>query len=151
LLGFCGTREGTPSESDQSLLQRVTNQVALAVENALNYESFTTERDRLKLLLDVNAAVVKHLDLKSLIEAVAECLRRLMRYEYTSLAVHEPRSDGPRVGAIEVGGKRTGHETALKPIVEASPAVRSTASRRTSSPRTRSAPASSPPSSRPGA
>jgi formate hydrogenlyase transcriptional activator len=106
LLGFCGTREGTPSESDQDLLQRVTNQVALAVENALNHESFTSERDRLKLLLDVNAAVVSHLDLKSLLEAIAGCLKRLLRYEYTSLSLREPGSDKLRIHAFDHRGQK---------------------------------------------
>lgn len=79
LLGFCGSREGTPSASDQDLLQRVTNQLALAVENAVNHESFTSERDRLKLLLDLNAAVVSHLDPKTLIQAIADSLKRIVR------------------------------------------------------------------------
>lgn len=47
----------------------VARQVAVAVENTLNYEAaaslqaeLTHERDRLRLLLEVNNAVVAHLD-----------------------------------------------------------------------------------------
>ena len=59
------------------VLQLVTSQVAVAVENALNYEDAQAfqqqvirERDRLKLLLDVNNAVVSNLALAELFRAI---------------------------------------------------------------------------------
>src|ERR1700730_6648956 len=63
--------------SDFEFPLRVAEHVALAVENALNFEQATElqrqvmrERDRLKLLLDVNNAVVSKLSLSELIRAI---------------------------------------------------------------------------------
>ena len=51
-------------------MQQVARQVAVAVDNVLHEESarqaqqqLTRERDRVRLLLEVNNAVVSHLDL----------------------------------------------------------------------------------------
>jgi hypothetical protein len=64
--------------SSMSLLTMVAAQVAVAVENALNYQEarelqqqVERERDRLKLLLDVNNAVVSNLALPELFRAIS--------------------------------------------------------------------------------
>ena len=54
--------------------------------------SYKEERDRLRLLLDLNAAVNSHLDLPELLSAVDSCLKRIFRHEYTSLLVYDPSS-----------------------------------------------------------
>ncbi|MEP6935228.1 MAG: GAF domain-containing protein, partial [Nitrospirota bacterium] len=74
LLG--SVEEHAYSESDLFFLQQVTNQVAVAVDNALNYESAQSarrdleqERDQLRLLLEVNNAVFTILDVRQLVKA----------------------------------------------------------------------------------
>ena len=85
-MGFGSMREGTYGDADLAFLQQVAKQVAVAVENALNYETaqsyqqaLTRERDRLRLLLDVNNAVVSTLDLRTLFTAISANLRRVLR------------------------------------------------------------------------
>src|SRR5918993_620348 len=56
-------RHGCGAES-LAFLERVVKQVAVAVDNALNFERAARERARAELLLEVNNAVVSHLDLK---------------------------------------------------------------------------------------
>ena len=63
-------------------MQQVAKQVAVALDNALNGEAalayqgqLTRERDHQRLLLEVNNAVVSHLDLDQLFPAVSACLR----------------------------------------------------------------------------
>jgi formate hydrogenlyase transcriptional activator len=83
--------------AELELLGQVARLVAVAVDNALNFqkaaclrEKLAEERDRLRLLLEVNNAVVAHLDLRQLFRSTAECLRRVIRQDYTSLALYDP-------------------------------------------------------------
>ena len=62
-------------EVEIAFLQQVARQVAVAVDNALNFEraqayqrQLAQERDRLRVLLEVNNAVVSKLDLHDLAE-----------------------------------------------------------------------------------
>ena len=71
------------SEIDVIFLQQVARQVAVALDNALNFEQvqsvqqqLTEERDRLRLLLEVNNTVVSVLDLHQLLNAVSASLRQ---------------------------------------------------------------------------
>src|ERR1700719_148565 len=84
------------SESEIAFLQQVARQVAVAVDNALNFEraqayqrQLAQERDRLRVLLEVNNAVVSQLDLHDLLSAIAASLRRVIHHEYASLALYE--------------------------------------------------------------
>jgi len=99
-LGFGSLQEATYDGTDLEFLQLVAKQVAVAVDNALNYQSvqgyqqaLAHERDRLRLLLEVNNAVVSHLELKPLFAAIAVSLRKVIEHDYTSLALHDAGSN----------------------------------------------------------
>src|SRR5262249_55237450 len=75
-------------ETDVQFMQQVAKQVAVAVDNVLRDESaraaqrqLTQERDRVRLLLEVNNAVVSHLSLDNLFTAVSVCLRRVIDHD----------------------------------------------------------------------
>jgi formate hydrogenlyase transcriptional activator len=121
---------GTPhthTESEVAFLQQVARQVAVAVDNALNFESsqayqrqLARERDRLRVLLEVNNAVVSKLDLHMLLNAIAASLRRVIHHEYTSLAVFEPETNSMRVLALDFPqGKGLIREDLLVPVERA--------------------------------
>src|SRR5689334_10973948 len=64
------TAAGQFPETTLPFLQRVANQVAIAVDNARNFDSMNefqdklaVERDRLRMLLDSNNALISHLEL----------------------------------------------------------------------------------------
>ena len=61
----------------------------------------TRERDRLRLLLDVNNAVVSHLDLGDLLRAISALLRQLVPHDMSSIALYDAPSDQFRVGALD--------------------------------------------------
>ncbi len=48
------------------------------------------ERDRLRLLLEVNNAVISHLDLKDLVRTVSATLRDIMPHDSAGIALYEP-------------------------------------------------------------
>src|SRR5262249_61263603 len=75
-------------------LWRLTGQVALAVDNALHHEAaehaqdeLARERDRLRLLLDVNNALVSNLEPRPVFGAITACPRRRGAPDHTRLAV----------------------------------------------------------------
>src|ERR1044071_3487111 len=82
VMGFgCREVRGCSDESLEFMRQAV-KQVAVAVGNALHFEGaeearreLAAERDRLRLLLEVNNAVVTHLDLHDLLAGVTARLR----------------------------------------------------------------------------
>ena len=96
------------SENEVAFLQQVARQVAVAVDNALNFEraqayqrQLAQERDRLRVLLEVNNAVVSKLDLHALLSAISASLRRVIHHEYTSLALYEPGVNQMRMLALD--------------------------------------------------
>ena len=58
----------------------------MAVENALTRQALQEEKERLQALLEINSALVSHLDLGALIPAVGERIRQNLKYDYASLA-----------------------------------------------------------------
>jgi formate hydrogenlyase transcriptional activator len=89
-------RENAFSEADVELLTQVGNQIAIAVENALNFErarqaerQAAEERDRSALLLDINNAVIWHLDLKELVQAVSASLREILPHDAAGIALYD--------------------------------------------------------------
>jgi len=80
---------------DQLEIQKLAaSQVAVAVENALNYQDASIlqaevarERDRLKLLLDVNNAVVSNLSLTELFKVIPHRVRLAMQCDGACLSL----------------------------------------------------------------
>ena len=104
-----GSRVGDAySEIDVIFLQQVARQVAVALDNALNFEQvqsvqqqLTEERDRLRLLLEVNNTVVSVLDLHQLLNAVSASLRRLVPHEYASLSLYDRETHRLQIHALD--------------------------------------------------
>ena len=96
VLVFGTTYQRDYGEEDLKLMSTVAAHVAVAVENALNFEEARSyqqlllrERDRLRLLLEVNNSVISHLELGDLFQAVSSALRECFHHEYTGLWLFE--------------------------------------------------------------
>jgi formate hydrogenlyase transcriptional activator len=94
--------------ADLEFLRQVAAQVAVAVDNALNSQNaqiyqqeLARERDRLRLLLEINNALVSTLDLRQLLSAISACLRRVMNHDYASLGLYEPAAQQVRLQALD--------------------------------------------------
>ncbi|MBI2209341.1 MAG: sigma 54-interacting transcriptional regulator [Deltaproteobacteria bacterium] len=127
-LAFGSSREGAYSQPDVEFLQQVAKQVALAVDNALNFEraqsiqqQLKEERDRLSLLLEVNNAVVSTLDLHELLNEVSASLRRLIRHEYASLSLYDPETQRLQIHALDFPASRGLLQEGLWVPVEGTP------------------------------
>jgi formate hydrogenlyase transcriptional activator len=135
-LGF-GSREANVYDAaDLAFMQQVANQVAVAVENALNFQNaqdsqgqLAQERDRLRVLLEINNAVVAQLDLRELFHTIGAFLQQVVQQDYTSLTLYDQARHQLRVHALDFpGGKGLVHEELVVPF-EGSPASRAFATR----------------------
>ena len=129
-MGLGGSGVSAFDPADLEFLAQVARQVAVAVENVLNFEAaqcyqqeVARQRDRLQVVLDVTNAMVGSLDLRQLFQAVSESLRRLIRHEYASLVLYDPAKGQLRMEALDFpGGKSQIHEVRLSSL-EDSPAA----------------------------
>ena len=88
-------------------LEQVARQVAVAIDNALNFEQAESvqqhlihERDRVRLLLEVNNAVVSHLSLDDLFPAVSSCLRKVIQHDGSALVLYDDTTRRYRVHVL---------------------------------------------------
>ncbi|HVX67803.1 MAG TPA: sigma 54-interacting transcriptional regulator [Bryobacteraceae bacterium] len=98
-VGFGSAQPDAYSESDYEFLSQVARQIAVAVDNALAHQEaeelqakLEEERDRLRLLLDLNNTVAPNLDLRELLRAISSNVTRVMRCDYASVVL--PERDG---------------------------------------------------------
>ncbi|MBS1852242.1 MAG: sigma 54-interacting transcriptional regulator [Acidobacteria bacterium] len=87
------------SLEDARLLEQCSSQIAIAVQNALNFESAreaeqqtARERDRSQLLLEINNALVSHLDLRELVRAISISLKHVIPHDFVGMSIHDPES-----------------------------------------------------------
>jgi formate hydrogenlyase transcriptional activator len=105
-VGFGSQTPGAYSEAGVEFLQQVARQIAVAVDNALGHQAAQAlqrqlehERDRLRLLLELNNNVVSNLDLRQLFRAISASVRRVMECDYASVTLPEAESGQLRVYA----------------------------------------------------
>ena len=135
-MGVGSTQLGAYGESDVEFLLLVVRQVAVAVDNALNYQDARSyqqqlgrERDRLRLLLEINNTLVANLDLRGLFAATSSSLRRVIHHDYTSLALIDAETNQLRLHALDFPqGKGLVQEEMVGPL-EGSPPAKAVASR----------------------
>jgi formate hydrogenlyase transcriptional activator len=133
-INFASASPRTYDSCDRKLFARVARLAAVAVDNTLNFQAAQTsrrqlagERDRLKLLLEINNAVVSHLDFRSLLKQIAASLRPVLQQDYLSVALLDPVRRTLRVHALDFpAGKGLMQEEMVVPWQEA-PASRALA------------------------
>jgi formate hydrogenlyase transcriptional activator len=135
-LAFGSAKEAAYSEIDVTFLQQVARQVAVAVDNARNFEQAQSvqqqlkeERDRLSLLLEVNNAVVSALNLHDLLTAVSASLRRLVRHEYASISLYDPNTERLLIHALDFPVSKGLIQEGLSVPVDGSPTGRALTTR----------------------
>jgi formate hydrogenlyase transcriptional activator len=88
-LGLGSPRVSAYSEESLRSLRKVTELVALAVENALTREALQQETERLQVLLEVSATLMINRDLEKLFAEISRFLRRVIGHDYASVAVYD--------------------------------------------------------------
>jgi len=94
-LGAMGVGSQEPHHytgAEIDFLQQVAKQAAVAVDNALNFEKAHAAEQELRLLLEINNAVVSRLELPELLKAISACLRRVIPHDLAGLAIYDSRT-----------------------------------------------------------
>lgn len=81
-----------------------------------------SECDQLRLLLDVNNAMVSTLELTQLLAVIASSLRRVIRHEYTSLALYDHDHKAMRMHALDFPTSKGPLQKVFAGPVESGPA-----------------------------
>jgi formate hydrogenlyase transcriptional activator len=112
-LGFGSIRPHAYTASDLEFMEHVARQVAVAVDNVLHdksarqaQEQLSRERDRLRLLLDINNAVVAHLGMDDMLEAIGASLGRVIQHDGCGLVLFDPESRAYRCHVLKSDGQR---------------------------------------------
>ncbi len=99
------------TDAELDFVQRVAKQVALAVDNALNFEAaqeyqaqLARERDRLQVLLDINNLLVSTRDTGALFRGIVSSLKPVLLHDYTSLALLDEASGLLKILALDMPG-----------------------------------------------
>jgi len=107
-MGFGSLQRRIYQDGEIQFMRQVAAQVAVALDNTLNSKTaldyqaqLTRERDRQQLLLDVNNAVVSHLDLDALFTAVSTCLRKIIQHDGSSLLLYNGETGQWRIHVLD--------------------------------------------------
>src|SRR5271157_5225967 len=101
------------SPADVELMRSIAGHVAVALENALAISTveayqrdLTRERDRLRLLLEINNHVVTILDINDLFRAASASIRKHFGNDFTSFMLFDGRSDRLNVVVLDFPANR---------------------------------------------
>jgi formate hydrogenlyase transcriptional activator len=107
-LHFGSLKKDAYTAHDIEFMEQVARQVAVAVDNTLNFEAarayeeeLARERDRLRALLEINNAVVSCLESKPLFQAISTALRRTLRLDYVSLLLLDSEIGALRMQSLD--------------------------------------------------
>jgi formate hydrogenlyase transcriptional activator len=88
------------TEQDLELFIQISDQIALAVDNSLNFErarqaeqEIRRRFERERLMLEVNNAVVTQLSLRDLVRVIATCLRQVLQNDVTAVFLHDAEAN----------------------------------------------------------
>jgi formate hydrogenlyase transcriptional activator len=108
-MGFGSLRKHEYQPSELAFMQEVAKLVAVAVDNALHDASarstqieLARERDRFRLLLEVNNAVVSHLNMDDVFASVSASLQKVIQHDGCSLLLYEPDTGQYRCHVLKV-------------------------------------------------
>lgn len=100
------------TDTELQFMQRVGSQVAVAVDNALNYQTsqayqiqLARERDRLQVLLEVNNVLVSSRELPDLFRGIVTSLEKVIHHDYTSLALRDSSSGLLKIHALDFSSR----------------------------------------------
>ncbi len=100
-LGFGSKRADAFTSRDLQFLRRVAELVALSVDNTLSQSTLAEERNRARVLLEVETALAASLDLKQLLLAAATSLHLVIPHDSASITYFDERAESLRECALD--------------------------------------------------
>jgi formate hydrogenlyase transcriptional activator len=106
------------SEDDVRFGALAANQIALAVDDAINFRAAQRARDRLALLLDLTNRVFSKLSLRDVLREIGANIRRVMECDGVAITLLSPDDRKLRVYALDFPGNATGIEEGSEPMAD---------------------------------
>jgi formate hydrogenlyase transcriptional activator len=94
------------SEEEVRFLALVADQIALATDDALNFQASQRAQNRLELLLDLTNRVVSNLELRNLLREVSANIRNVMQCDAVGVTLPDPEDGTLRVYAYDFPGNK---------------------------------------------
>src|SRR5260221_13999832 len=101
VLNFWSDEAGVYDELDLEFTGLLAGQIAVAIEAQCHQQKLAQERDRSRMLLEINNTLVSNLNLRELLSAISGCVRRVMPHDVAGLALHDAQINKLRVTALE--------------------------------------------------
>jgi len=101
VLSVGSSRPQAYPEDEVRFLSLVADQIALAIDAAVNFYLSRQAQDRLKLILDLTNQVVSNLNFDELLRTISSSVRRLMSYDAAAIMLPEPDGAHLRVHALD--------------------------------------------------
>jgi formate hydrogenlyase transcriptional activator len=108
VITFGSKQVDTYSPNEVRFVSQVAGYIALAFDDALNLaalrqasEELQSKNDRLQLLLDVTNQVVSNLELRDLLRAISQDVRRVMQCDYAGVSVPDAENKQLRLYAVD--------------------------------------------------
>ena len=79
----------------------VAAQIALAIDDAMNFQASLQARERLELLLDLNNRVVSNLNLRDVLREISANIRRVMKCDGVGIDLPDPEDHRLRIYALD--------------------------------------------------
>jgi formate hydrogenlyase transcriptional activator len=89
------------SEDEVEFLALVANQIALAMDDAINFQASRRAQERLELLLDLTNRMVSTLDLRDLLRVIVANLRGVMQSDGVGIQLPDAEDGRLRVYALD--------------------------------------------------
>jgi len=89
------------SPEEVRFITLLVDQIALAIDDAVNFQSSKRAADRLRLLLDLTNRVTSTLDLRELLREASASIRRVMHCEGVGVTLPDPDTGTLRIYALD--------------------------------------------------
>ena len=105
---LCIASESVDAYSDEDVLffSLVADQIALATDDALNFEASERAGERLKLLLDLSNRVMANLELRELLTEISASIRQVMQCDGVAVILAEAGENRFRLYALDFPGNK---------------------------------------------
>src|SRR5512134_92463 len=130
-MGFGSLQPKIYQVAELAFMQQVAKQVAVAIDKAFNSDHLARERDRQRLLLEVNNAVISHLELRELVKAISVSLSRVVPHDLAGFALFDPETQRLSAHALDFPRNQDFVETDDAIPLEGTPEGRAFTSRQT--------------------
>ena len=101
VLTLISFKENNFTKENAELIEQVTAQIAIAIENALSYQKSKHQSERFEMLLNASNALSAVLDLGEVLQVASAILRQNVPHDFAGVALYDKEANNLRILALE--------------------------------------------------